>query len=53
MIGRNICFSVKIFKMAFELTIVKVPRLIQVTPATCEPGIHVLQSAYEGEECGR
>jgi len=36
--------------MAFLRTIVKAPRLIQVTPATCARGIHVLQSAYEGEE---
>jgi len=52
MIGRNIYFSVNIFKMAFVRAIVKVPQLIQVTPATCKLGIHVLQIAYEGEEYG-
>jgi hypothetical protein len=52
MVGRNIYFSVKIFKMACVRTIVKVPRLIQVTPAKCELGIHILQSAYVGKEYG-
>jgi hypothetical protein len=52
MVGRNIYFSVKIFKMAFVRKIGKVSRLIQVTPAKCDVGIHVLQSAYVGKEYG-
>jgi len=38
--------------MVFVRTAVKVPRLMQVTPATCELGIYVLLGAYEGKEYG-